>query len=398
MNSNFSKYVGLAHTPRSTPVFIAAKGSYLTDENGRKYIDLCLGRGSLPLGHGDQVVQSMTLWQMQNQVIHPSYRTSDTSPITQYAMALALRFNALPQFDTLLETKPHNQVAFMEPGRTPFRFAVEASRDYTGRDKIGLLEGATTGLDGAILINPFSTLAEDGLDDLPWEDMAAVVVELVQVDNGAQRLPVEFLAALRQRCRQEGTLLVVDETFTGFGRTGRMFAQETYGVTADITILGGALGGGLPLGAVVTDREIFDHVDPIHAEEVAAGGSLMACSAGLITMTQITEGVLRNARQVAVALEDGLRTIEKDFPTCVRRVEVNGMLASVEFTEDFAASSAQEVLSQHGALFCDDRATSRSVLTLFPALNMERRDLRKTLKGMWDACHTASLSPEPAHQ
>ena len=395
---NFEKYVGLSDMAADLPVFDSADGITLIDSDGKKYVDLCLGGGALPLGHGDPVVESMTTWQMKDHLRLPVYGMSDGSPITQFAMALALRINKLPRNTGDMAD---NQVAFMESGVSPAEFAVTAGKNHTRREKVGVLVGSShadhhgafqpEGSDrsvesslalqgGLVTLDPFSPSAIEDIDSLPWEDISSFFVELVQTSNGVRRLPTDFVQALRERCRQDKTLFVVDETNTGMGRTGRMFAQETYGVTGDVTVLGGSLGGGFPLGAVVAPREVMESVSPQGIQQTLFGGHAISCSSGLITMSQITEGAMTNARQMSEHLRSGFSRLVDEFPNVLKSVEGEGLMFSLKLQKGVSPASLELEARKAGLLLCFAWPYTHDVpLFAFPPLTITKNEASHAL-------------------
>ena len=166
----------------------------------------------------------------------------------------------------------------------------------------------------------------------PPQDVAGIVVEAVQSDGGDIVPPPNFLPMLEQVCRRHDIYLVVDEVKVGMGRTGEWFAFQHSGVTPDVVILGKALGGGLPLSAVVARKEILD-VGPALALFTTAGNAL-SCAAGLATIEAIEQdGLVENARKVGAYLHDRLASL-KDDHRLVGDVRGLGLIQGVELVKD----------------------------------------------------------------
>jgi acetylornithine/succinyldiaminopimelate/putrescine aminotransferase len=122
----------------------------------------------------------------------------------------------------------------------------------------------------------------DSLDYIPWNTIAGVVVELIQAEKGTTVATAEFLAALRKRCDEHCALLIFDEIQTGFGRTGAMFAFQHYNIVPDVLVLGKALGGGLPMGAMIAGKHLMQQLsyNPVLGHITTFGGHPLSAAAG----------------------------------------------------------------------------------------------------------------------
>jgi 4-aminobutyrate aminotransferase len=165
----------------------------------------------------------------------------------------------------------------------------------------------------------------------PAADTAAIILEAVQSDGGDIVPPENFLPALRKLCDDHGIWLVFDEVKTGLGRTGKWFAFEHAGITADAVSLGKPLGGGLPLSAVVGRRELLD-VDAYNL--FTLGGSPAPASAGLAVIDVVEQEDLRaNAAAMGDLLQDGLRHLAQKHPL-IGDVRGRGLIIGVELVRD----------------------------------------------------------------
>jgi acetylornithine/succinyldiaminopimelate/putrescine aminotransferase len=124
------------------------------------------------------------------------------------------------------------------------------------------------------------------LDRIPWNTIAAVVIEVIQAERGTCIANKEYLNALRKHCDEHCVLLVFDEIQTGFGRTGALFAFEHYEVIPDILVLGKALGGGLPMGAMIAGKHLMQQlsVNPVLGHITTFGGHPLSAAAGLAAL------------------------------------------------------------------------------------------------------------------
>ena len=164
----------------------------------------------------------------------------------------------------------------------------------------------------------------------PPQDVAGIVVEAIQSDGGIVVPPDDFLPKLAEVCRRHEIYLVLDEVKVGMGRTGEMFAFQHAGVTPDVVILGKALGGGLPLSAVVARREILDTGFALFT--ATGNGLSCAASEGVLAALE-TDNLCRNARDVGSYLEQRLLALQKKHEL-IGDVRGKGMIQGVELVQD----------------------------------------------------------------
>jgi acetylornithine/succinyldiaminopimelate/putrescine aminotransferase len=240
-------------------------------------------------------------------------------------------------------------VFFVNSGAEAVEGALKTARKATGRSKFVAFEGAYHGdTMGALSVagnrsyqDPFLPLVEpvsllpfgdvDALDAID-EHTAAVIVEPVQGEGGVRIPPDEFLPALSERCRKTGALLILDEVMTGFGRTGRLFASERWGVVPDLLVLAKALGGGYPLGAFIGRRKLLDTLthDPPLAHVTTFGGHPVSCAAGRAAMqVLIEENLPARAEKMGNGFRDQLK--ERLLPLGARDVRGLGLFIGIEF-------------------------------------------------------------------
>ena len=244
--------------------FVKGEGSWLIEEDGRRFLDLGSGIAVAALGHSNPVVvdalteQAQKLWHVSNLYEIPQ----------QQALA-----------DMLVGSTFADTVFFTNSGTEATELAVKMVRKYwyekgqPDRVEIITFTGAFHGRSSAAIaaapsekmVKGFGPLLP-GFHQVPWGDMeaakaavsdktAAILVEPVQGEGGINVMPDADMKALRQLCDETGTLLVLDEIQCGMGRTGRLFAHEWCGVTPDVMLVAKGIGGGFPLGAVLATEE-----------------------------------------------------------------------------------------------------------------------------------------------
>lgn len=283
-----------------------AEGLYLIDKSGKKFMDLISGIGVSVLGHQHPAVVKAVKDQVDRYMHTLVYGEFILSPQVLYAQRLT------QQLDDSLDC-----VYFVNSGAEATEGAMKLARRYTGRAEVISCylsyHGSTT---GAMALNsdhyftrpyrPFMTgirhIRFNEREDLGMitEDTAAVIIEPVQAERGIYVPDDKYLHRLRQRTRETGTLLVFDEIQTGFGRTGHLFAHQKYGIIPDIMLIAKGMGGGMPIGAFISAREImqsFTH-SPVLGHLTTFGGHPVNCAAALATLeTLLDSGLIKEVAE-----------------------------------------------------------------------------------------------------
>jgi 4-aminobutyrate aminotransferase/(S)-3-amino-2-methylpropionate transaminase len=242
-----------------------------------------------------------------------------------------------------------------------------------------------------------STAIEDLFQRVvPAEEIGAVIVEPVQGEGGFIVPPKGFLRELRKACDNHGILLVADEVQTGFGRTGRMFACEHFGIEPDILVTAKSLGGGLPLGAITGRAELMDAADS-GALGTTFGGNPLACVAALSSLKLIdSEGLCRRAEILGLEFEHRALQWQKRWPTIgdVRRL---GAMCALEFVRltpertpaDLETKKILDFCHSHGVVIISAGAF-RNVIRLLMPLAITDAQLREAMDvleaGIASAC------------
>lgn len=347
------------HSVGGDPIFFCqAQGAYLTDVDGKRYIDYVGGWGPMILGHGHPIVLDAI-----ERCLHEGVCFGTPHPAE---IALA---------EKVCELMPAIEMVRMVNSGTEATLSVlRLARGYTQRNKIIKFAGCYHGHHDALLVKAgsggltFGTPTSAGIptsvtqdtlvadfNDLEQvaalfakhgDDIAAIIVEPVAGNMGCIPPVPGFLAGLRQLCDQYGSLLIFDEVMTGF-RVALGGAQALYDVTPDLTTLGKIIGGGLPAGAFGGRRDIMQLLAPL-GDVYQAGtlsGNPVTMTAGLATLDLISQpefhDTLFNHTQLLI---DGLlaRAQANDIPTVINHV---GAMFSVFFTEQTAVNNLAHVES-----------------------------------------------------
>jgi 4-aminobutyrate aminotransferase len=219
------------------------------------------------------------------------------------------------------------------------------------------------------------------------EEVAAIFVEPILGEGGYIVPPPEFLPMLKDLCQRHGILLVVDEIQSGFGRTGKMFACEHWGVEPDILCAAKGIASGMPLGAMIAREEISTWTRSTHGSTF--GGNPVACAAALATIDLIEDGLIKNAGEVGNYLKESLTKLRSLHPR-MSDVRGLGLMIGVEFAQDDGKRDAKfrdQVMAKsfdQGLLLL---SCGQSTIRFCPPL-IVKRDEVDTAIGIFDAVLT----------
>lgn len=383
----------LNHVAQTSPSPLAievktAKGSLVYDAKGKEYIDLIAGISVCNVGHCHPKVIKAIKRQLDDYMHVLVYGELVETPQVQYARLIT---SNLPS--TL------NSVYFTCSGAEAVEGAMKLAKRVTGRTEIvafnksyhGSTQGALSIIGDEYWRNSFRPLLPgiNHLDYNSFEDLnritietACVIAETVQAERGVIPPTTDWIQALRERCNKTGTLLILDAIQTGFGRTGQLWGFEQHRITPDVLLLGKALGGGMPLGAFVSNRELmqaFTH-DPVLGHITTFGGHPVCCAAGLAAMKiLLKEDLISEANQKAklfVELLQHQRIVE---------VRTQGLLISVEFD---SWETNKKVIDHclHEGVLTDWFLFASNCLRIAPPLTISTKLIKKACAVIIDGC------------
>jgi acetylornithine/N-succinyldiaminopimelate aminotransferase len=277
-----------------------AEGCRMWDVDGKEYIDLIAGISVCNVGHRHPKVVDAIKEQVDQYMHLLVYGEFIESPEVQYAKLLT---------DHLPETL--NSVYFTNSGTEATEGAMKLAKRVTGRTEIvafnnsyhGSTQGALSVMGDEYWRNAFRPLLPgiyhanynsfEALE-LIGKNTACVIAETIQAEAGVNAPLKEWIIALRNRCTETGTLLILDEIQCGFGRNGSLWAFEQFDIVPDILLLGKALGGGMPLGAFIADKELMCKLteNPVLGHITTFGGHPVCCAAGIAAMKVLLEDEL----------------------------------------------------------------------------------------------------------
>lgn len=319
VNSPVRAFRAVGGNPR---FMVSAKGPYMYDEDGNRYLDLINSWGPMILGHAAEVVNEAVKEAIPNSL-------SFGAPTRKEIEIAELIVSMVPSIE---------KVRMVNSGTEATMSAIRVARGYTGRDKIIKFEGCYHGHGDSFLISAGSGAITLGVPDSPGVtkgtandtltapynnlsavqtlvdankgQVAAIILEPVAGNMGLVTPAPGFLEGLRELCNKEGIVLIFDEVMTGF-RLSAGGAQELYGVTPDMSTLGKIIGGGMPVGAYGGKKEIMDYVAP--AGPVYQAGTLsgnpIAMSAGFAMLSYLKEHpeVYTQLEQTTISMVAGMQ-------------------------------------------------------------------------------------------
>jgi len=364
--------------------FVKGEGSWLIEEDGRRFLDLGSGIAVAALGHAHPVIvealtaQAQKLWHVSNLYEIPQ----------QQALA-----------DKLVDATFADTVFFTNSGTESMELGVKMARKYwyeKGQpDRVDIISftGAFHGRSSAAIaaaptekmVKGFGPLLP-GFVQLPFGDMealeaavtdktAAIIIEPIQGEGGINVVPDAMLQAIRKLCDDTGTLFIADEIQCGMGRTGRLFAHEWAGVTPDIMLVAKGIGGGFPLGAVLASEDAASGmVAGTHGSTY--GGNPLGCAVGLAVVNAITEpGFLDEVNRKGALLRQKLEGLIAENPDVFTEVRGQGYMLGLKCKQApvdvVKAAYAEELIVVPAA---------DNVIRLLPALTLNEEEITEAIE------------------
>lgn len=331
-----------------------ASGIYMYGKNNKRYIDLISGIGVSNIGH-----------------CHPNVVKAVQEQSAKYMHLMVYgEFVQSPQVELstkLIATLPEklDSVYLVNSGSEATEGALKLAKRFTNRKEIiscknayhGSSHGALSVMGNEFFKQSFRPLLP-GIKhieynnqrdlDLITEQCAAVIIETIQGEAGIRVADYEYMQELRKRCDATGTLLILDEIQCGFGRTGTFWAFEQYGIVPDILLTAKGMGGGMPIGAFISNKEIMSTLtcDPVLGHITTFGGHPVSCAAAVACIDVIQE------EQLIQGVKPKAELIKKHFQhSGIKEIRNAGLMMAVEF-------ESYEVLKK-----IIDKAIDKGVLT-----------------------------------
>ena len=366
-------------------VFLKGSMQYLWDVENNKYIDYIAGYGCLNVGHSNKYIVKAVKRQIEK-LIQPSNVYYNLPQVE-----LAEKLCKLTGFGS--------KVFFANSGSESIEGAIKLARKYStdkyGNNRYGVItfgrsfHGRTMGALSATAQpkkqRVFEPLLEgfkygefnniDSVRELIDENTCAIMLEPVQGEGGVYPAEKGFMKDLKEICIKNDILLILDEVQTGFGRTGKMFAYENYNIVPDILVVAKSLGGGMPIGAIISTNDISKSFTPgMHGSTF--GGNAASCAAGLAVIDYILNYELsRKAKELGNYFISRLERLEKKY-SVISEVRGTGLMVGLEFSEPVAARLVSEAL-EDGLVI---NKVSEHILRFLPPLVIKKSHLDKLIK------------------
>ncbi|MBM3699450.1 MAG: aspartate aminotransferase family protein [Actinobacteria bacterium] len=366
-------------------VFTKAKMQYLWDANGKKYTDFIAGYGCLNVGHSNSQVVSAIKKQIEN-IIQPSNVYYNVPQVI-----LAEKLCKITGFGS--------KVFFANSGTEAVEGAVKLARKYS-KEKFGQhrykiisfnksFHGRTMGALSATAQEQKQKIYQPLLDGFDYADIndidsvkakidgntCAIILEPIQGEGGINVSDNEFLKNLKALCTENKILLIFDEVQTGFARTGKMFAYNNYGVCPDILVLAKSLGGGMPLGAIVSSDEISSVFTP-GSHGSTFGGNAASCAAGIAVIDYIIKNRLSDrAFNMGKYFVSKLSKLKMQN-SIIKDIRGMGLMIGMELSKPVAAELVEAALSGGFVI----NKISPSILRFLPTLVISKRNIDALIK------------------
>lgn len=367
------------HTYGRSPVaLVSGKGMVATDAEGKQYLDFTSGIGVNALGF-----------------CHPAWvaAVSAQAATLQHTSNLYYTEPCGALAEEICRRTGLDAVFFGNSGAEANEGAIKAARKYSvdtygpNRNKVLTLVNSFHGRTLATLTatgqdvfhHDFGPFPERfgyvpaghfaALEAAADSETCALMLELVQGEGGVVALDKDYVAKVAAFCKEHDILLVVDEVQTGVGRTGTFLACEQFDLHPDIVTLAKGLGGGLPIGAVVMNRKVADHMGP-GSHGSTFGGNPVACAGALAVMQELTDDLMAKDRALAETLRAGLKTLPR-----VTEVSGLGLMVGIALEEGISAAAVRTACEQAGLLVL----TAKTRIRLLPPLILTQEDVDKAL-------------------
>jgi len=364
---------------------VRGEGALLWDDMGQEYIDCVGAQGAANLGHAHpKIVQAL-----QDQALQLiSCPEMFYNPVRA---ALSARLTALAPGKM-------ERVFLCNSGTEAIEAAFKFARYTTGRRKIiatmrgfhGRTMGALSATWNKHYREPFEPLVPD-FEHVPYEKLdrleaviddntAAVILEIVQGEGGVYPGSAEYLQGAQALCQARGAMLIIDEVQTGFGRTGKMFACEHFGLEPDLICLAKSIAGGVPMGAVLIGERVGELNPGVHGSTF--GGNPLACAASLAALDVLeSEALPQHAAEMGEYLLEKLQEINSPL---IREVRGLGLMVGIEIKQKVApylqALTARGVLAQPAGL---------TVIRLLPPLVITREQIDRVVETLTEMLENA---------
>ena len=364
-----------------------AEGVFIYDQHGKSYIDFISGIAVSNTGHRHPKVIEAIREQSEKYLHVMVYGEFIQGPQVQLAQKIS---SLLPE--------PLQSVYFVNSGAEATEGALKLAKRATGRSKMlafhnayhGSTHGALSVMGSDYFKQGYGPLLPDvgflhynDFDSLESidEQTACIIAETIQGEAGAKVPDVAWLQALSQRCHEMGALLILDEIQSGFGRTGKLFAFEHFGIVPDILLMAKGMGGGIPIGAFVSSNALMSKLshDPVLGHITTFGGNALACAAALASLNAILDEKLIDK----VAAKEALIRENLKHPG-VEKIHGKGLMLAAEMNSNPEVLKTMEACYRRG-LITDWFLFADNCLRIAPPLVITDEEIHKACTIIKDA-------------
>lgn len=354
-----------------------AHGSIVYDKEGKEYIDCVAGIAVNNIGHTHKKMTE-NLSKQLDKMLHVSnlYYTEEQATFAK----------------RLVEVSPHDKVFFANSGAGANEGAIKLARKYTGKGEIIATKNSFHGRTLATITATGQPKYQKGFAPLPagfkhvdyndleqmkeaiTDDTAAILVEPIQGESGVRVPDDDYLPNLRKLCDEKGILLIFDEVQTGYGRTGKMFASELTGTVPDITTCAKAIAGGLPMGAVLANKEIADAFNPGDHATTFGGSPFVCCAANTVLDIFEEEELVKKSHDNGLYFMEKLESLKENHD-CIVDVRGHGLMVGLEL--NYQCGDLVTKAQEKGVLI---NVANGTVVRFVPPLIITKDELDKVVQ------------------
>ncbi len=358
-----------------TPV--TASGVYITDDSGKKYLDLYGGHAVISIGHS-----------------HPSYVNSIKEQLDKIGFYSNSIVNPLQQklSSKIKEVSgcEEYQLFLCNSGAEANENALKLASFHTGKSRViafrnsfhGRTSAAVVATDNEKIWAPINLQQEVSFVDLNdsegflkamgQKDVCAVILEAIQGVGGLDEPSTEFYELIASKCREDDVVLIADEVQCGYGRSGKFFGFQHHGIQPDIISMAKGMGNGFPIGGIL----IHDRFKAVHGMlGTTFGGNHLACSAGLAVLEVIDgENLIKNAVELGKYFRDKAQEMAE-----VKNIKGRGLMLGLEFEFEVADLRKRLIYNRH--IFTGS-SKNKHVLRILPALNITKKEIDLFFKAL----------------
>lgn len=387
------KYLMATYSHLKLPITIEkGEGNYLYDTSGKRYLDLFAGLAVNIVGHSHPEIVK-TLKEQGEKFLHISN--------------IYLNKPAIRLAKTLVEHSIEGKVFFSNSGAEATEAAIKLIHKWRmkrepERDGIVVLEKSFHGRTlGALKLTRQPGVQQDfpqpafDVIEIEKENLAqlekvfresrplALLMEPVLGSGGVYPLSKEFLQGAEKLCRQYGVLFCMDEIQTGVGRTGTLFAYQHAGVTPDMVLFAKGIGGGLPLGGIIAEKQLADGFGPGDHGTTFAPSPLSAALGQTVLHILLEEGQMEKGRESARYLWERLDALKNEFPETIAGIRGKGMMLGIVTSRDAEfVSSLRKTMVSKGFLV---DVTQKTIIRLLPPLTVSKEEIDAFIEALKDA-------------